>query len=65
MGIVNTNIKFSSFKSSKKIQKKGGGPDSTVLNNQFASLTLNELAMNARKRTYYNFEFQRGSQSKD
>ena len=53
------------FKSSENIQKKEGGPDSTVLNNQFTSLTLNELAMNTRDRVYYNFEFQRDSQSKD
>ena len=37
-----------SFKSSENIQKKEGGPDSTVSNNQFSSVTLNELAMNAR-----------------
>ena len=65
MGIVNKNIKLSSFKSSENIQKIEGGPDSTVANNQFSSLTLNELAMNARKWTYYNFEVQRGIQSKD
>ena len=51
------------FKSSENIQMKDSGPDSTVLNNQFSSVTLNELAMNIRE--YYNFEFQRGSQSKD
>ena len=60
---MNKNIKLSSFKNSEDIQKKKGGPDSTVSNNQFASVTLNELAINARKRAYYNFEFQRGSQS--
>ena len=32
------------------MQKKAGGPDSTVSNNQFSSLTLNELAMNTIKR---------------
>ena len=53
------------LKSSENIQKKEGGPDSTVSNNQFSSLVLNDLAMNARDRAYYNFEFQRGSQSKD
>ena len=57
------NIKLSSFKSSENIQKKEGGPDSTVANNQFSSVTLNELAMNARKRAYYNFKFQRGNSS--
>ena len=59
------NIKLSSFKNSENIQKKEGGPDSIVSNNQFSSVTLNELAMNARKRVYYNFEFQRGSQTND
>ena len=46
---MNKNIKLSSFKSSENIQKKEGGPDSTVSNNQFSSVTLNELAKNARK----------------
>ena len=57
---INKNIKLSSFKSSENIQKKEGGLDSIVSNNQFSSVTLNEIAMNARKRAYYNFEFQRG-----
>ena len=48
-----------SFKSSEKIQKKVGGPDSTVSNGQFSSVTLKELAMNERDRAYNNFEFQR------
>ena len=61
---TNKNIKMSSFKSSENIQKKEGGPDSTVSNNQFSSVTLKELAINARDTAYYNFEFQRGSQSK-
>ena len=50
---------------SENTQKKEGGPDSTVSLNQFSSVTLNELAMNERKRACYNFEFQRGGQSKD
>ena len=54
---TNRNRKLSSLKSSENIQKKEGGPDSTVSNNQFSSVTLNELAMNARKRAYYNFKF--------
>ena len=45
----NKNIK-SSFKRSENIQKKEAGPDSTVSNNQISSVTLNELAMNARDR---------------
>ena len=39
----NKNIKTSSFKSSENIQKKEDGSDSTVSNNQFSSVTLNEL----------------------
>ena len=55
---TNKNIKLSSFKSSESMQKKEGGPDSTVSNNQFSLVTIKELAMNARKRAYYNSEFQ-------
>ena len=54
---TNKNIKMSSFKSSEYIQKKEGGPDRSVLDNQSSSVTLNELAMKARK-GYCNFEFQ-------
>ena len=46
---VNTNIKTSSFKSSGNIQKKEDGPDISVSDNQSSSVTLNELAMKARK----------------
>ena len=56
---LNKNIKMSSFKSSENIQKKEGGPDRSVSDNQSSSVTLNELAMKARK--YCNFEFQQGS----
>ena len=45
----NRNIKMSSFKSSENIQKKEGGPDRSVSDNQFSSVTLNELTMKARK----------------
>ena len=38
-----------SFKSSENIQKKEGGPDRSVSDNQSSSVTLNELAMKARK----------------
>ena len=48
-----THIKLRSFKCSENIQKKRGGPNSTVTNNQFSSVTLNELAMNAKMRAYY------------
>ena len=34
-----------SFKSSENIQKKEGGPDRSVSNNQSSSVTLNELAI--------------------
>ena len=48
------------IKSSENIQKKEGGPDRSVLDNQSSSVTMNELAMKARKK-YCNFEFQQGS----
>ena len=51
---------MSSFKSSENIQKKEGGPDRSVSDNQSSSVTLNELAMKAKKK-YCNFEFQQGS----
>ena len=47
----NKNINMSSFKSSENIQKKEGGPDRSVSDNQSSSVTLNELAMKARKNT--------------
>ena len=47
--LTNKNIKMSSFKSSENIQKKEGGPDRSVSDNQSSSVTLNELAMKARK----------------
>ena len=53
--MTNKNIKTSSFKSSENIQKKEGGPDRYVSDNQSSSVTLNELAI------YCNFEFQQGS----
>ena len=42
------NIKMSSFKSSENIQKKAGGPDRSVSDNQSSSGTLNELAITAK-----------------
>ena len=42
---------MSSFKSSENIQKKESGPDRSVSDNQSSSMTLNELAMEARKDT--------------
>ena len=44
-------IKMRSFKSSENIQKKEGRPDRSVSDNQSSSVTLNELAMEARKDT--------------
>ena len=52
--------KLSSFKSSENIQKKEGGPDRSVSDNQSSSVILNELAMKARK-SYCNFKLQQGS----
>ena len=48
---TNKNIKISSFKSSRNIQKKEDGPDSSVSDNQSSSVTLNELSMKIRKNT--------------
>ena len=48
---TNKNIKMSSSKGSENIQKKEGGPDRSVSDNQSSSVTLNELAMKARKHT--------------
>ena len=50
-GLPYKNIKMSSFKSSENIQKKEGGPDRSVSDNQSSSVTLNEMAMKARKDT--------------
>ena len=58
--MCNKNIKMSSFKSSENIQKKEDGLDRSVSDNQSSSVTLNKLAMKARK-TYCNFEFQQRS----
>ena len=42
---------MSSFKSSENIQKKEGGPDRSVSDNQSSTVTLNELAIKAMKNT--------------
>ena len=47
----NKNMKMSSFKSSENIHKKEGEPDRSVSDNQSPSVTLNELAIKARKNT--------------
>ena len=49
---TNKNTKVRSFKSSQNIQKKERGSDSTVWNNKFSSVTLNELAMKARDSSF-------------
>ena len=51
---------MSSFKSIENIQKKEVGSDRSVSDNQFSSVTLNELAMKARW-TYCNFKLQQRS----
>ena len=51
---------MSSFKSSENIQKKEVGSDRFVSAYQSSSVTLNELAMKARK-SYYNFKRQQRS----
>ena len=58
--VVTLDIKMSSFKSRENIQKKEGGPDKIVTDNQFSSVTLNELEMKARK-SYCNFKLQQKS----
>ena len=51
---------MSSFKSSENIQKREGRPDRYVSDNHSSSVTLNELAMKARK-SYCNFKLQQRS----
>ena len=51
---------MSSFKSSENIQKKEGGPDRSVSDNQSLSVTLNELEMKT-KNSHCNFELQQRS----
>ena len=57
---VKYNIKMSSFKSSENTQKKEVGSDRSVSDNQSSSVTLNELAMKARK-SYCNVNLQQRS----
>ena len=51
---------MSSFKSSRKIQKKESGSDRSVSDNQSSSVTLNELAVEAIL-INCNFEFHQRS----
>ena len=52
---------MSSFKSSENIQKKEDGPDISISDNQSSSVTLNELAMKARKSVLCNLKLQQRS----
>ena len=54
------NIKICSFNTSENIQKKEGGLDRSVSDNQSTPVTLNELAMKASK-SYCNFKIQQKS----
>ena len=47
-------IKMRYFKSSENIQKIEGGQDRSVSDNQSSSLTLNELAMEAKNNVHHN-----------
>ena len=49
-----------SFRSSENIQKKEVGLDRSVSDNQSSSVTLNEVAVKARK-SYCNFKLQQRS----
>ena len=46
---TNKNINMGSFKNSENIQKKEDGSDRSVSKNQFSSVTLDSLAMEARE----------------
>ena len=48
-------IKVRSFKSNENIQRKEDGPDCTISNNKFASVTLNEQAMKTMSNTQIIF----------
>ena len=51
---------ITSFKNSENFRKKQAGSDRSASGNQSSSVTLNELAMLARK-SYYNFKLQQRS----
>ena len=51
---------MSSFKSSENIQKNEGGSERSVSDNQSSLVTLNKLAIKARK-LYSNFKLQQRS----
>ena len=54
--LITTPPENSAFKSRENIQKKECGPDRSVSDIQSSSVTLNKLAMKARK-SYCNFKF--------
>ena len=49
--LLNKHIKMISFKNCKNIHKKEGGPDRSVSDNQFSSLTRNKLATKPENHT--------------
>ena len=55
IGQLNYKLRYkigsSFYKSSENIQRKECGSDRSVINNQSSSVTLNELAMEARRYT--------------
>ena len=59
MMLIN-KYKNKSFNRSENIQKKECGLDRSVSDYQSSSVTLNKLAMKARK-SYCNFKFKQGS----
>ena len=59
--LTNKNIKMSSFKSSENIQKKEGGPDRSISDNQSILFSDPERTGNESQKIYCNFEFQQGS----
>ena len=60
LSLLTKKYKKSSFKSSENFQKKECGPDRSVSDNRSSSVTLNKLAMKARK-SNCNFKFKHRS----
>ena len=61
VGLIFLTVKASYFKSRENIQKRSMGQTVQFSNTKFTSVTLNELAMKAKK-VYGNFKNQQGSQ---
>ena len=57
MEACNKSIKLSSFKSNDNIQKLEGGPDISVLNNEFSSVTSNESQKTYAVTSHFNKVF--------